>query len=198
MKIVGSVLDLLLPSRCAGCDRWRRSANSGCAGYVVVRRRGTRVGSDCLGTRGSRNPQRHRRRFAAAAYDGVIRAALLDYKEHGRLCLRRELGGCLAVSVFAAVGGDDSSVVLVPVPSATATRRARGHDPVGAMAAVAASYLRSTGLQVGSLAACGKSRAVADQSGLDVPPGRRISAVLWWCSDLQRCGDVGWWSSTTS
>lgn len=112
--------------------------------------------------------------FAAAAYDGVIRAALLDYKERGRLCLRRELGGSLAVSVFAALGTDCSSVLLVPVPSATATRRARGHDPVGALAAAAAGYLRAADLRVEVRAVVRQARTVADQSGLDVA-GRRAN-----------------------
>jgi predicted amidophosphoribosyltransferase len=106
--------------------------------------------------------------FAAGAYDGVIRAALLEYKERGRLCLRRELGGSLAVSVFGVVGRDRSSFALVPVPSAIATRRARGHDPVGAMAATAAGYLRATGLQVEVRAVLRQGRTVSDQSGLDV------------------------------
>jgi predicted amidophosphoribosyltransferase len=110
--------------------------------------------------------------FAAAAYDGVIRAALLDYKERGRLSLRRELGGCLAVSVLAVsvlgAVGNDSSIMLVPVPSAAATRRARGHDPVGAMAATAAGCLRTTGLRVEVRAVLRQRRSVDDQSGLDV------------------------------
>ena len=171
VKVVGSVLELLLPSRCAGCGRCDGAElrlRGLCPQCVAAVRQSLPVTWEIAvpGTP-SRIPGAVPA-FAAGAYDGVIRAALLDYKERGRLCLRRELGGCLAVSVFAAVSGDDSSVVLVPVPSATATRRARGHDPVGAMAATAARYLRATGLEVEVRSLLRQSRAVADQSGLDV------------------------------
>ena len=125
VKVVGSVLELLLPSRCAGCgacDGAELRLRGLCQSCVAAVRESVPIVWE-LAVPDTRSviPS-----FAAGAYDGVIRAALLDYKERGRLCLRRELGGCLAVSVFAAVGSDDSSVVLAPVPSATATRRARG------------------------------------------------------------------------
>jgi predicted amidophosphoribosyltransferase len=167
VKPIASVLELLLPSRCAGCGRFDEAEfrlRGLCPQCVEAVRQSVPVtwsisvpGTDVAVAA-----------FAAAAYDGVIRAALLDFKEHGRLCLRRELGGSLAVSVFGAVGSDQSPFLLVPVPSATATRRARGHDPVGAMAATAASYLRATGLQVEVCAVLRQGRIVADQSGLDV------------------------------
>jgi len=167
VKAVASVFELLLPSRCAGCGRLdepelrlrglcppcvsaiRQSVPA--SWYIAIPGTGTVVPA-----------------FAAGAYDGVLRAALLDYKERGRLCLRRELGGSLAVSVFGAVGRDGSSFVLVPVPSAPATRRARGHDPVSAMAVTAAGYLRATGLQVEVRVVLRQGRTVSDQSGLDI------------------------------
>ncbi len=175
MKVVGSVLELLLPSRCAGCGRSDGAEfrlRGLCQPCVAAVRQSVPMSRE-LAVPGTSNripgvvPA-----FAAGAYDGVIRAALLAYKEGGRLCLRRELGGCLAVSVFAAVGSDDSPFLLVPVPSATATRRARGHDPVGAMAATAANYLRAVGLEVAVRAELRQRRAVADQSGLDVDARR--------------------------
>jgi predicted amidophosphoribosyltransferase len=167
VKAVASVLELLLPSRCAGCGRLDEPElrlRGLCPSCVLTIRRSVPVSWD-IAIPGTRLviPA-----FAAGAYDDVIRAALLDYKERGRLCLRRELGGSLAVSVFGAVGRDRSSVLLVPVPSAAATRRARGHDPVGAMANAAAGYLRATGLQVEVRAVLRQGRTVSDQSGLDV------------------------------
>lgn len=167
MKAVASMLELLLPSRCAGCGRLDEPeirVRGLCPECVSAIRQSVPVSWDIAipGTRAAVPA------FAAGAYDGVMRAALLDYKERGRLCLRRELGGGLAVSVFGAVGRDRSSFVLVPVPSAIATRRARGHDPVGAMAVTAASYLRATGLQVEVHAVLRQGRTVSDQSGLDV------------------------------
>lgn len=167
VKAVASVLELLLPSRCAGCGRLDESEfrlRGLCPLCVSAIRQSAPVNWE-ISIPGSAAVVPA---FAAGAYDGVIRAALLDYKERGRLCLRRELAGSLAVSVFAAAGRDDSTFLLVPVPSATATRRERGHDPVGAMAATAASYLRATGLQVDVRAVLRQGRKVSDQSGLDV------------------------------
>ena len=161
------MLELLLPSRCAGCgrpDEPELRLRGLCPQCVTEIRQSVPVSWDiALPGTPTAVPA-----FAAGAYDGVIRAALLDYKERGRLCLRHELGCSLAVSVFGAVGRDRSSFVLVPVPSATATRRARGHDPVGAMAATAAGYLRAMGLSVEVRAVLRQGRTVSDQSGLDV------------------------------
>ncbi|HEY3924411.1 MAG TPA: phosphoribosyltransferase family protein [Acidothermaceae bacterium] len=167
MKAVGSVLELLLPSRCAGCgrlDEHELRLRGLCPPCVSAIRQSVPVSWDIA------IPGTHVAipAFAAGAYDDVMRAALLDYKERGRLSLRRELGGSLAVSVFGAVGRDRSPVLLVPVPSAAATRRARGHDPVGAMASAAAGYLRATGLQVEVRAVLRQARMVSDQSGLDI------------------------------
>jgi predicted amidophosphoribosyltransferase len=165
VKAFASVLELLLPSRCAGCsgaDSAEFRLRGLCPACLDEIRQSVPTTWE-VAVAGARIPV-----FAAGAYDGVIRAALLDYKERGRLCLRRELAGSLAVSVFGAVGNDSSSLVLVPVPSADATRRARGHDPVGAMAATAVHYLRATGLQVEVHAVLRQGRTVADQSGLDV------------------------------
>jgi predicted amidophosphoribosyltransferase len=167
VKAASSVLELLLPSRCAGCGRLDEAEfrlRALCPPCLEAVRQSVPMSWEIPMPGGSTVVPA----FAAAAYDGVIRAALLDYKERGRLCLRRELAGSLAVSVFGAVGGDHSPSLLVPVPSATATRRARGHDPVGAMATTAAGYLRATGFKVEVRAVLRQGRAVADQSGLDV------------------------------
>ena len=95
---------------------------------------------------------------AAAAYDGVVRELLLAHKERGRTTLVRPLGGMLARAVAAYGPG----VVLVPVPSARAAVRVRGHDHARRLAAAAGrrGRLRSAALLTGA-------RVVADQSGLD-------------------------------
>jgi predicted amidophosphoribosyltransferase len=171
MNAVAAVLELLLPTTCAGCGR-----HDG----AETRTRG--LCRDCVATLRWATPLAWSlwspsqaadggvlRAFAAGTYDGVLRAALLSYKEQGRLCLRRELGGCLAVSVLAAARVTaDPDLLLVPVPSAIATQRARGHDPVGGMARIVAQQLRAVGLRTRVCAALRQARAVADQSGLDV------------------------------
>jgi ComF family protein len=171
MNAVAAVLELLLPTTCAGCDR-RDGAETRsrglCPDCVATLRRATPLEWSL------RSPSQPAdvgllRAFAAGTYDGVLRATLLSYKEQGRLCLRRELGGCLTVGVLAAArvsAGPD--LVLVPVPSAVATQRARGHDPVGGMARIVAQQLRAVGLPTRVSAALRQARAVADQSGLDV------------------------------
>jgi len=163
MNSFAAVLDMVLPSHCAGCDR---------SDDAQPRVRG--LCADCVTTVRQEAPlewnlSREVRAFAAATYDGVVRAILLNYKEHGRLCLRRELGGCLAVSVLAAARSNTGhDLLLVPAPSAVAAQRERGHDPVGTLARTVVSQLRAVGLQIGVVAALRQERAVADQSGLDV------------------------------
>jgi predicted amidophosphoribosyltransferase len=166
MNSFAAVLDLLLPSHCAGCDRSDAAqppVHGLCNECVATVRQAAPLEWTLSGEVGQV------RAFAAAAYDGVVRTALLNYKEHGRLCLRRELGGCLAVSVLAAARSRACpAVLLVPVPSAAAAQRERGHDPVSGMARIVVGQLRAVGLQLRLVPALRQVRAVADQSGLDV------------------------------
>jgi predicted amidophosphoribosyltransferase len=172
MSLVASVLELLLPTRCAGCDLTGDAdlRTHGLCPTCVETVRGAAPLSWSLG---SPLTGASLRAFAAATYDGVVRAALLNYKEHGRRCLQRELGGCLAVSVLAAIRISTGACrsaggwLLVPVPSAAAAQRERGHDPVGGMARDVVRRLRGAGVQVGAAAVLRQARLVADQSGLD-------------------------------
>jgi predicted amidophosphoribosyltransferase len=160
-------LDLLAPARCAGC---RGRADSGgivralCPTCRQSLRQSAPVAQE-LSRPGDAGPLPV---FSAAAYDGVVRSVLLDYKEHGQLALRGELGRCLALSLLAAitsVQADD--VLLVAAPSASAARRARGHDPVGGLARVARRQLRAIGFGIDVRPVLRQARKVADQSGLD-------------------------------
>ena len=97
------------------------------------------------------------RTWAAGAYGGPLRGALLAHKERGRLALAAPLGVLLAGTVDAL----RSPAVLVPVPSARAAVRARGHDHALrlARAAAAAGGGRAQALLE-------PARRVADQGGL--------------------------------
>ena len=176
-------LDLLLPSRCAGCaggNQAEHRVRGLCARCRDEIRRARPLAWQLLAASGAATLPG----FASSAYDGVIRSALLDYKERGRLCLRFELAESLLVGVLGAAmttgvlgaamttGGrtplSERSLLLVPVPSAGATRRARGHDPVGALATLVAGQLRALHVDARAVPALRQGRSVDDQAGLDV------------------------------
>lgn len=160
--------DLVLPAECGGCGSARtvlcpqcRAALSGAAPYRV------RPVPEPPGL-----PAVH----AAARYADEVRAVLLAHKERGALTLARPLGEALAGAVRAGMGeagvgvGEGPQahrgVLLVPVPSARAAVRARGHDPARRIALAAAGALRRAGVPVRVAAVLRQRRAVADQSGL--------------------------------
>lgn len=157
-RLLGPLLDLLLPQRCAGCAAAAGPLCPGCAAELAG------------------PPGRHRPRpcppglpecWAAAAYAGAARRLILAYKERGRTALAPLLADRLAAAVAAALPYPPGRVVLVPVPSARAARRARGHDPVGRLAALAARRLARAGLPAAAAPVLGPRRRVADQAGLD-------------------------------
>ena len=144
------LLDLVLPRDCAGC-----------------RRPGRTLCTDCRAELGLPRPHRPDPcpaglppLVAAAAYDGVVRAALLAHKERGRLGLAGPLGAALAGAVRRL--DPPSGVVLVPVPSSPAAVRERGQDHARRLAVAAARRLPSVPARALLLPA----RRVADQSGL--------------------------------
>lgn len=147
--LLADLLDLALPRDCAGCGLAGRALCGGCRAALEGR------------------PFRHAPTpappglpavVAAAPYDGVVRDLLLAHKERGRTGLAGPLGALLATAVAAYGPG----VVLVPVPSAPAAVRARGHDHARRLAAAAA---RRGGQRSAPLLTA--ARAVADQAGLD-------------------------------
>jgi predicted amidophosphoribosyltransferase len=174
MSLLASVLELLLPTRCAGCDLTDDAdlrTRGLCPACVATVRGAVPLQWFVASAASPPSGMATFRGFAAATYDGVVRAALLNYKEHGRRSLEREFGGCLAVSVLAASRvsppASRPGLLLVPVPSAAAAQRERGHDPVGGMAREVVRRLSAAGLEIGIAAVLRQARAVADQSGLD-------------------------------
>jgi predicted amidophosphoribosyltransferase len=178
MNLLVAALELVLPTGCAGCgDTDRRCAAGLCTSCRHALAAAVPIGWQLCRPGGEVLPA-----FAAAPYEGVVRSILLEYKEHARLGLRPSLAACLLLSVIAALGADAAAApsvagtgrptLLVPVPSAAATRRARGHDPVGALARIVARQLRACALAVEVCAQLRQSRLVADQSGLDIAARR--------------------------
>ncbi|MEV7198031.1 ComF family protein [Streptomyces sp. NPDC093510] len=182
--------DLVLPAECGGCGEPRTALCDGCRAALcgaVPRRVRPEPAPPGL-------PVVH----AAAPYEDAVRAVLLAHKERGALGLASPLGSALAEAVCAGLRGESWAVgdrgtqtwvggtqegpqgrvmplSLVPVPSARAAVRARGHDPVRRIALAAAGELRRAGVPARVLAVLRQRRAVADQSGLD---SRRRQANL--------------------
>jgi predicted amidophosphoribosyltransferase len=160
---------LVLPAECGGCGSARtvlcpqcRAALSGAVPFRV---------------RPVLEPPGLPAVHAAARYADEVRAVLLAHKERGALTLARPLGAALAGAVRvgvreAGVGVGEGpqppgGLLLVPVPSARAAVRARGHDPARRIALAAAGELRRAGMPARVAAVLRQRRAVADQSGLD-------------------------------
>ena len=155
------LLDLVLPQECAGCGR---PATRWCAGCAAVL-------ADCaLRPLGRAAPVPPPPEFppatAGATYDGVVRAALLAHKEHGRLALTAPLAGVLAAAV-GVLELPAGPLLLVPVPSAPREVRRRGHDHARRLATSAAAVLRADGRDVRAGPLLAHRRRVIDQARLD-------------------------------
>ncbi|WP_367049056.1 phosphoribosyltransferase family protein [Streptomyces sp. Je 1-332] len=168
--------DLVLPAECGGCGRPRAALCAQCR-EALCGAAPRRVSPD---PRPRGLPVVH----AAAPYGDAVRAVLLAHKERGALGLVGPLGAGLAGAVRAGLresagregiavreggvgGAGDAPVLLVPVPSARAAVRARGHDPVRRIALAAAGELRRGGTRAQVLGVLRQRRAVADQAGLN-------------------------------
>ena len=167
--LLDPLLDLVLPVTCLGCDA-----------------RGATLCASC------RPPPRPRevdvgvRTVAATEYAGPLRAALLAYKERDRRDLVALHAGYLTAAVAEAARGQPD-VVLVPVPSSSAARRARGADHLRPLTHRVA---RTLGIRVWR--GLRLTRQVADSTGLGQrdrarnlagamlaqPPGLRPASVL--------------------
>lgn len=148
MSTFADLIDLVLPRRCVGCGSVRGPLCALCVpdGPVVEAAEGT---------------------WAAAAYDGPIRTALLAYKERGRRDLAGPLAALVARATRVAVASGPAPpgrLVLVPVPSARSAAVARGGDHVLRLARHTAV---ATGLRV-ARDGLTLTRSVRDSAGLDI------------------------------
>ncbi|GAA2380393.1 hypothetical protein GCM10010404_40960 [Nonomuraea africana] len=150
--ILARVLDLLLPVRCVGCAA--RGALLCDACLVVAPAVRTPVPG----------PEGLPVCWSAALYEGAAREAILHYKERGRTALAVPLAQALAFTIVTAM--PRGAFVVVPVPSARRAVRARGHDPVGRLAALAVRQLATLGRAVTLRTDLRQHRRVADQAGL--------------------------------
>ncbi len=160
--------DLLLGSRCAGCERPGGPLCAQCRPAVVPHP--VRCWPDPVPP-GLVDPVPVQP-WAAGAYVDPLRRLLVAYKDRGRAALATPLGLALAATIEQAVGGDrpaignGSEVELVPVPSSAASVRRRGRDVVADLARVAARRLRRRGYDARTVRRLLIVRRLADQAGL--------------------------------
>jgi predicted amidophosphoribosyltransferase len=155
--------DLLLGGRCAGCDRPGRRLCPACVSVCVARPVEAWPDPTPLGLVAPAPVLP----MTGATYEGRIRELIVAAKEHGRFGLVRPLGRMLAAPVESVVDRLGlASCVLVPMPSARAVVRSRGHDAVLGLARAAARRLRRRGHVVTVSAALRSARPVRDQAGL--------------------------------
>lgn len=101
---------------------------------------------------------------ASGNYDGVLRSALIAWKERGRFAVERTLAHLLAAAVLALEA--DPPITLVPIPSRPDRRRARGADVIADVARCTAKLLRGIGVETRVEPSLGFVRRVRDQAGL--------------------------------
>jgi predicted amidophosphoribosyltransferase len=157
-SVAAALADLVLPHTCVGCA-------VGNAGLLCPRCAGA-LGRPPRQAPPTPCPPGLPAPWAVADYADVVRAAIVAHKEHGRLGLARPLGAALARSVAAALPPGAQSVWLVPAPSSSRSRRARGHDPMRRIAHAAARRLSAGGIAAQVIAGLQQNRRVRDQAGL--------------------------------
>lgn len=153
-SLTDAVWDLVLGAACAGCGApgrpWCRACRTDLAGCRDRPPRPARVLPAPAGLPAT---------WAAGAYDGALRTAVLAYKERGRRELARPLGGLLAGAACRAAGS--GRAVTVAVPASPAARRTRGYDHVALLVRSAVAHGAPPAAPL-----LRWSRETADQAGL--------------------------------
>ena len=175
VRLFDAVLDLLVPVPCVGCGAPHSQLCAACRAELE--------GARPRAARPHAAPPGLPEVYAATTYEGAARQILLAHKERGALRLAQPLGRALADAVRTAVpvgaAARDTPLLLVPMPSATATVRARGHDPTRRLTLAAARTLRGAGVPTRVLAVLRQRRGTADQSELGAAERlRNLSGAL--------------------
>lgn len=144
-----SILDLLVPTYCVGCDLPGTSWCAGCAATLAVFPV-ARPGLHDV--------------HALAAYTGPARRAVLAYKEKGRHELAATLGGALATALPTIRAGP---FTVVPAPSRPSAARARYGQHMTAVARACATALTRAGHRASVAPVLRLSGRARDSIGLD-------------------------------
>ncbi|MCW6006981.1 ComF family protein [Micromonospora sp. CPCC 205371] len=157
-----AVADLVLPAGCAGCGAervpLRYGACDACVGELMALRPGP--------ARPTPAPAGLPLCGALGPYAGVLREALLAYKERGRHGLAVPLGALLADVVAYRLGGAPVRVLLVPVPDTARAARSRHGAHIRRLAGHAAGGLPRAGSPA-AVARPLRARSRADSAELD-------------------------------
>jgi len=171
---LGGLVDLVLPSSCAGC---------GADGAILCGDCLTGLSGPAGSTRPDPCPEGLPPTWAVAPYAAAVRSVVVAHKEEGRLALCRPLADALARSTLAAwsaTGNDARSFLLVPAPSRAAAVRGRGHDPTLSMTRAVAMRLRRDGLDATVVRALRVRRGMRDQAGLRATErSANLAGALW-------------------
>jgi predicted amidophosphoribosyltransferase len=150
-----SILDLLVPTYCAGCDTPGTGWCTNCAGSLTV----FPVARPGL-------PEA----YALAEYAGPARRAVLAYKEKGRHELSTMLGRALATALPTIRAGP---FTLVPAPSRPSAARARYGQHMTAVARACAAALARAGHRASVAPVLRLSGRARDSVGLS--PDARVA-----------------------
>jgi predicted amidophosphoribosyltransferase len=149
-RAVLAAADLVLPARCAACHE---PGGPLCRACLVEVRTASLLGGAPVAGLDRWGPPGMPVCWAAARFEGPLRDAVTAYKDEGRRDVVAVLADGLAMSLATALAADpvlrrqrsgDGDVLVVPVPSAGASRRRRGDDPVDALARLAVRRLVGT------------------------------------------------------
>jgi predicted amidophosphoribosyltransferase len=160
-----AALDLALPQECVGCQCSGAQLCPGCAAPLLAP---PRLSWPSPPPSGLPPP------YATADYDGSTRSAIIAYKERRQRGLLPVFSHALASAACRAWSEhtDHASMkpatplLLVPVPSARAAVRARGHDPAAALARATVRELHRAGIPALRLPVLHHARVVRDQAAL--------------------------------
>ena len=166
-------LEMALPTSCGGCGA---AGPTWCATCVHEAHRATFPGGPRQVFPTPR-PVGYPPTWAASAYDGAARAALVAFKDGDRRDLKTVLGPMLSEAMAAALAGDprlravlrsgNGPVFLVPVPSSPSALRRRGDAPLELLTRAAVRQVARRERDLVVTPALMLARRVADQAGLD-------------------------------
>lgn len=118
--------------------------------------------------------------WAPAPYAGPVRDVVVHWKDRGRADLDGLLGPVIRqTAAGSAAALPAGRLLVVPVPSGAAARRARGREPVRVLAREVAAGLRSAGADARLAALLHRPGRARDQVGLGTRArGRNLAAAV--------------------